>query len=221
MNNDELVKKALADIEYLRSAFDETVSSPEKRKTLKLEFIINALAFMAALALWSLNRIDPQILDKAFEGSRLDHELATMTIGITFSILVLGSVSLYAIIWKAARNSELRFSDFINRNFHYLMAQSFLSDLIIKFATISLVISYKHSELVSPLLCLFTLDYIWQGRLFHFGKPIRIVFGTVGLLIGGLVFWNSNLTISDALSFFIVVSFFSNINLLNSLAKVR
>ena len=100
--------------------------------------------------------------------------------GILIGLVIL----LYLVIWRAARNSREEFNAYIVRNFRYARLLSYLSDLLLKFAAVALVMLAGHPDWIPPLLLAFTGDYLVQGRLFTLPTRSAVTLGAICIAIG-------------------------------------
>ena len=96
---------------------------------------------------------------------------------IIASLLLILAISLHLSVWRAAQRSEESFENYVARNFLYLRSTSFVSDLFTKFCVVALVILARHPDWVSPLLVLFTGDYLLQGRFFILPTSLAMLLG--------------------------------------------
>ena len=106
-------------------------------------------------------------------------ELRLVGIGIIASILAGLVILLYFVIWRAARHSGEEFNSYVVRNFRYARLLSYLSDLMMKFGAVALVMLAGHPEWIAPLLLAFTGDYLVQGRLFTLPTRMAVILGAI------------------------------------------
>jgi hypothetical protein len=74
---------------------------------------------------------------------------------------------------------------YITRNFKYVKNLSLISDLLMKFITLSLLLLAGKAEWMAPVLMAFTGDYLLQGRFFTLPTQISAVLG-IGCLASAL-----------------------------------
>jgi len=181
----ELIQRAIDDLATVRKAIDRgDDTKPGFASSANLLAQVTALLGAGVI-------LGAEIVFRDFTAQVLnltihfpDLRLATIaTIGLVLAILC---AALYFIVYRASRASQRDFSRFVARNFAYLKNLSFLCDLLVKFAVVSLLIHVGKPEWVAPLLFLFVGDYLIQGRFFTL--PIRIAFA-LGLLsiVAGVV----------------------------------
>jgi len=184
MAQDELsVRKAIADVELIRRVLDQadhkTATTGLFGVTLTANIVLQSLALISAALL---------IAVELFSGGALTHllmlggqspKLRLVGIGIIASILAGLVIVLYFVIWRAAQHSGEEFNSYIVRNFRYARLLSYLSDLMMKFGAIALVMLAGHPEWIAPLLLAFTGDYLVQGRLFTLPTRMAVILGAI------------------------------------------
>ena len=184
MAQDELsVRKAIADVELIRRVLDQadhkTATTGLFGVTLTANIVLQSLALISAALL---------IAVELFSGGALTHllmlggqspKLRLVGIGIIASILTGLVIVLYFVIWRAAQHSGEEFNSYIVRNFRYARLLSYLSDLMMKFGAIALVMLAGHPEWIAPLLLAFTGDYLVQGRLFTLPTRMAVILGAI------------------------------------------
>jgi|GEM_PF-5471872 len=135
------------------------------------------------------------------------HLLRVILIGSIGVFLVTLCVGLYAILWTVARREQEELSVYVARNFRSLSALAFLSDLLIKFSGVTIIIASGHPEWLSPFLLLCIADYLFQGRFFYI--PVRVSFAAalVSLVVaGGQLYTNSALLFPAMLAFVVATA---------------
>ena len=115
---------------------------------------------------------------------RQSPDLSLIGIGLMGGILVGLVILLYFVIWRAARHNGEEFNAYIVRNFRYARLLSYLSDLLMKFTAVALVLLAGRPEWVPPLLLVFTGDYLVQGRLFTLPTRTAVLLGALCIAIG-------------------------------------
>jgi hypothetical protein len=75
--------------------------------------------------------------------------------------------------------------DYLVRNFQYLRNLSLVSDLVVKFIPLSLLVLGGHSEWVAALLSLYIADYLVQGRFFSLPTRAALLLGVVSVMAAG------------------------------------
>jgi len=171
MAQDELnVRKAIADIELIRRVLDQ---ADHKTDTADL------FGFLAGFELFSGDALTELLM----LGGQ-SPELRLAGIGIIASILAGLVILLYFVIWRAAQHSGEEFNSYVVRNFRYARLLSYLSDLMMKFGAIALVMLAGHPEWIAPLLLAFTGDYLVQGRLFTLPTRMAVILGAFCIGVG-------------------------------------
>ena len=208
MSPEELnVRKAIADVELIRRVLDQAEQNETPVQTaglfgvtLTANLILQGLALgVSALLLL----IEMLMLGATFPDIRL------VGIGLIAGILIGLVILLYFVIWRAARNSGEELNAYIVRNFRYARLLSYLSDLLLKFTAVALVMLAGHPEWVPPLLLAFTGDYLVQGRLFTLPTRLAVLLGTLCIGAGLYQFLAQIQTLLTPLAVFTLVALIS------------
>ena len=136
-------------------------------------------------------------------------DIRLVGIGFIAGILIGLVILLYFVIWRAARNSGEELNAYIVRNFRYARLLSYLSDLLLKFTAVALVMLAGHPEWVPPLLLAFTGDYLVQGRLFTLPTRLAVLLGTLCIAAGLYQFLAQIPTLLTPLAVFTLVALIS------------
>ena len=190
MSHDDFdIQKALADVALIRRTLDhseqDALDSRLVGVTLEANLVLQAMAFASALLLILLEVTSGHaITHTLMVGGQLD-EFRRFGIGMMAFILVGLLVALYFVLWRAALHSGESVSAYITRNFRYVKNLSLISDLLMKFITLALLLLANRPEWVAPVLLAFTGDYLLQGRFFTFPTRIAVVLG-LACVAGGL-----------------------------------
>lgn len=183
------VQKALADIALIRRTLDQSdqdqLDSRLVGVTLEANLVLQAVALVSALLLILLEIVTGNAMTQTLMvGGQLD-EFRRFGIGMMAFILVGLLVALYFVLWRAALHSGESVSAYITRNFRYVKNLSLISDLLMKFITLALLLLANRPEWVAPVLLAFIGDYLLQGRFFTFPTRISVVLG-LACVAGGL-----------------------------------
>lgn len=182
MSRDDFdVQKALADIALIRRTLDQSEQAPLDSQlvgvTLEANLVLQTLAFISALLLVALEILSGHAITHTLMiGGQID-EFRRFGIGIMAFILTGLLVALYFVLWRAALHSGESVSAYITRNFRYVRNLSLVSDLLMKFITLALLLLADRPEWVAPVLLAFTGDYLLQGRFFTFPTRTSVVLG--------------------------------------------
>ena len=204
------IPKALADIALIRRTLDQSEQDRMDIRlvgvTLEANLVLQAVAFASALLLLLLEIISGHaITHTLMVGGQLD-EFRRFGIGMMGFILLGLLVALYFVLWRAAVHDGEDVGAYISRNFRYVKHLSLISDLLMKFFAIALVLLANRPEWVAPLLLAFTGDYLLQGRFFTFPTRIAVVLGLL-CVAGGLVqFFAQNAALAIPLAAFALVA---------------
>lgn len=189
------VQKALADVALIRRALDQTGQDQMDSRlvgvTLEANLLLQAMAFVSVLALCLLEIFsDSTITYTLMTGGQVD-EFRQFGIGMMGFILVGLLITLYFVLWRAALHNGENIGAYITRNFRYVRNLSLISDLLMKFVTLALLLLANKPEWVAPLLLAFTGDYLLQGRFFTFPTKVSVMLG-IACLVAALVQFLSN-----------------------------
>jgi len=192
MSPEELnVRKAIADVELIRRVLDQAEKSESPAQTVGLfgvtltaNIVLQSIALAGAALLLIIELVTHgAITDLLMLGATLP-DIRLLGIGLMAGILIGLVILLYFVIWRAARNSREEFNAYIVRNFRYARLLSYLSDLLLKFAAVALVMLAGHPDWIPPLLLAFTGDYLVQGRLFTLPTRSAVTLGAICIAIG-------------------------------------
>jgi hypothetical protein len=193
MTQNELsVRKAIADVELIRRVLDQADHKTAKAGlfgvTLTANIVLQGLALTSAILLVAIELFSGGALTDLLMLGGQSPELRLVGIGVIASILAGLVILLYFVIWRAARHSGEEFNSYVVRNFRYARLLSYLSDLMMKFGAIALVLLAGHPEWIAPLLLAFTGDYLVQGRLFTLPTRMAVILGAICVGAGVLQF---------------------------------
>ncbi len=182
------VRKAIADVELIRRVLDQVDQAQSRPAapaaglfgvTLTANIILQSLALTGTGVLLLVEALGDGFLTRTLMLGRQSPDLSLIGIGLMGGILVGLVILLYFVIWRAARHNGEEFNAYIVRNFRYARLLSYLSDLLMKFTAVALVLLAGHPEWVPPLLLVFTGDYLVQGRLFTLPTRTAVLLGAL------------------------------------------
>ena len=217
MKDDPLdVRQAIADVALLRRVLHQIEEKRNDQEsaglfgtTLNTNMLLQGGALCIALALAIVEIFSDNVISRAMILGNESLDLRLAGIGIV-ALMLLGMITaLYFVLWRAARHNGEEFGAYIARNFRYARHVSYLSDLLMKFVAVALVLLAGQSQWVAPLLMAFTGDYLLQGRLFTLPTKAAMALGVV--CIGGalLQFLSHSDSLLIPLTVFSVISVFS------------
>lgn len=217
MKDDPLdVRQAIADVALLRRVLHQIEQKRTDQEpaglfgtTLNANMLLQSGALCVALTLAIVELFSDSVISKAMILGNESLDLRLAGIGIV-ALMLLGMITaLYFVLWRAARHNGEEFGTYIARNFRYARHVSYLSDLLMKFVAVALVLLASQSQWVAPLLMAFTGDYLLQGRLFTLPTKVAVTLGVV--CIGGalLQFLSHSDSLLTPLAVFSVISAFS------------
>ena len=175
------IQKALADIAVIRRALNQADQDQMDSRlvgvTLDANLLLQAVAFMSALALCLLEIASGNAITQTLMlGGQID-EFRRFGIGLMGFILLGLLITLYFVLWRAALHNGEDMGSYITRNFKYVKNLSLISDLLMKFITLALLLLAGKAEWVAPVLMAFTGDYLLQGRFFTLPTKTSVVIG--------------------------------------------
>ena len=192
MSPEELnVRKAIADVELIRRVLDQAEQNETPAQTMGLfgvtltaNLILQGLALGVSALLLVIELLSRGTLTEMLMLGATFPDIRLVGIGLMAGILIGLVILLYFVIWRAARNSGEELNAYIIRNFRYARLLSYLSDLLLKFAAVALVMLAGRPEWIPPLLLAFTGDYLVQGRLFTLPTRLAVLLGALCIAAG-------------------------------------
>ena len=217
MSPEELnVRKAIADVELIRRVLDQAEQNQTPAQTMELfgvtltaNLILQGLALGVSALLLLIELLSRGALTEMLMLGAAFPDIRLVGIGLMAGILIGLVILLYFVIWRAARNSGEELNAYIVRNFRYARLLSYLSDLLLKFAAVALVMLAGRPEWIPPLLLAFTGDYLVQGRLFTLPTRLAVLLGTLCIATGLYQFLAQIETLLMPLGIFTLVALIS------------
>ena len=217
MSPEELnVRKAIADVELIRRVLDQAEQNETPVQTaglfgvtLTANLILQGLALGVSALLLLIELLSGGALTEMLMLGATFPDIRLVGIGLIAGILIGLVILLYFVIWRAARNSGEELNAYIVRNFRYARLLSYLSDLLLKFTAVALVMLAGHPEWVPPLLLAFTGDYLVQGRLFTLPTRLAVLLGSLCIATGLYQFLAQIQTLLTPLAVFTLVALIS------------
>lgn len=211
------VQKALADIALIRRTLDQSEQDPLDSRLvgviLEANLLLQAVAFVAVLALCLLEVISGNsITQTLMMGNQID-EFRRFGIGIMGFILIGLLITLYFVLWRAAIHNGENIGAYITRNFRYVRNLSLISDLLMKFITLAILLLANRPEWVAPVLLAFTGDYLLQGRFFTLTTKTSVVLGVACIAVGLAQFASQIPSLLIPLAVFALVAGLSTVRL--------
>jgi len=189
------IQKALTDIALIRrtlnQADQEQIDAKLVGVTLDANIILQALAFVSALTLFMVEIVSNNTIMQTLMATGQLDELRQFGIGLIGFTLVGLFITLYFVLWRAALHNGECMQSYITRNFKYVKNLSLISDVLMKFITISLLLLAGKAEWIAPVLMAFTGDYLLQGRFFTLPTKTSAVIG-IGCLAAAFAQFVSN-----------------------------
>lgn len=208
------IQQAVADLAMIRRAIDGAQTAEGTRLGLDANLIIQTLALALAAGLCIVELALDHLLSRALMVTAWAAQWKAIVLADTAILLLLLVMIAYFIVWRAARRSERDFSAFVARNVSYLRNMSLVSDLLIKFAVLCLLVLASKPQWVPPLLCLFVGDYLIQGKLFSLPLRASLLLGLGCVGAGAGLFFGEQWLLLWPLLLFVVVDALSLVFLL-------
>ena len=180
----EFIQRAIEDLATVRKAIEAGGGDEQtgrSQASLGANLILQITALIGAAIILVAELFTQNFTSQVLQLSAVDRDLRVSSICMIGFVLAIMVGALYFVVYRASRASQRDFSRFIGRNFSYLKNLSFLCDLLVKFAILSLLIHVRQPQWVAPLLFLFTGDYLIQGRFFTLPLRLSLVLGVVCL----------------------------------------
>ena len=180
MNQNDSLQSAVSDLATIRRAIEKAEgrdsSISANRIAIDAGLIFQGLCLLIAVALLAFELVSNREMTEIMMLSANDKELGMLgltQVAITGITLVM---CIYFLVWRGAHHSGQDFDDYVARNFHYLKNLSLVSDLLVKFIPLSLLVLGGHTEWIAALLSLYIADYLVQGRFFSLPTRVSLVF---------------------------------------------
>ncbi|MBW2735895.1 MAG: hypothetical protein JRH20_26205 [Deltaproteobacteria bacterium] len=205
---DDFVQRAINDLATVRKAIETSGGDSHTRPDrviigANLTLQITAIVLATSILIWEL--VSGHLYSMFLNLSAHDSDLGISNIIIIGTMLLLLVAALYAVVFRASRKSKRDFSKFIARNFGYLKNLSLLSDLLIKFAVLALLIHVRQPQWVAPLLFAFIGDYLIQGRFFTITLRLSLLLGPLSFVCAAIQAYQGSVLLSWPLAGFILV----------------
>ena len=210
MKEKDSIQSAASDLAIIRRAIEKAggrdPSIPAHGTAMDAGFVIQGLCLVIAVALLAFELISGREMTDIMMLSANDEELGWLGLaqvalaGLTLLMCV------YFLAWRAARHSGQSFNDYLVRNFQYLRNLSLVSDLLVKFIPLSLVILAGRPDWVAPLLSLYIADYLLQGRFFTLSTRVSLVLGGASVIAAAVQYFGYSAQLVWPLLHFSVVS---------------
>ena len=187
MKSNYLVQDAVSDLALIRRAIEKAGGKnpaiPGNRIALDAGLIFQGLCLLIALGLLAYELLSGRQMTQIMMMSTHDPELGFLGLGQVALTGIALVMCLYFLTWRGAYHAEQGFAEYVARNFHYLRNLSFISDLLVKFIPLSLLVLAGQSQWVAPLLSLYIADYLVQGRFFSIPTRMSLVFAVISFIV--------------------------------------
>jgi len=204
----EAVARAIEDLATVRQALDSVDPASQAirgRIVTSTHLTVQVVAFALAMAMLAGELLTGNWIARNLSLVLVSREIRVSTIALVAQILVVLVGALYFAVLRASRASQRDFGTFVTRNFAYLKNLSFLSDLLVKFAILALVVHLAAPQWIAPLLFLFIGDYLFQGRLFQLPTRSALILGVLCIAAAVAQAWLGSSLVSWPLAGFSLV----------------
>lgn len=213
------IEKALNDIALIKNVMNDS-SNKLNGITLKAHLVVQLLALILVVGLVMIEYIGNATLTHTLLMGNIDDGIKNIGIALIATILTGLLCSLYFVVWRAAQHNGESVSNYIQRNFKYMNNMSFLSDLLMKFITVALVLLAGKAQWIAPLLMVFTADYLLQARFFTITTKVSSVLGIICIAVAIYMFLNGFSSILVPLVGFSIVCGISVVRLIIRFKKL-
>ena len=191
MQHHDSIQEAVNDLATIRRAIERTGqrgsdSIPVNRFAIDANLIFQGLCLVVTLALIAFELVSNRSMSTIMMLSAQDRELGILGLAQVGIALPAFTMCIYFVVWRASRHSDQSFSDYLVRNFQYLRNLSFVSDLLVKFIPLSLLVLGSHPEWIPPVLTLYVGDYLIQGRFFNLPVKAALSCGVLCLVAAAI-----------------------------------
>lgn len=211
------IQNALADIAVIRRTLNQNdrdqMDANISGVTLDANMLLQGLAFVAVTSIMLIEITTGNAILETLETAGQTDELRFFGIGLMGFILAGLLGTFYFVIWRASLHNGEKLQSYITRNFKYVKNLSMVSDLLMKFITISILLMTGRIEWLAPLLLAFTGDYLLQGRFFTLQMKTSAVLGIGCLIVAIAQLLSNSHTLLLPLGAFAMISGISIINL--------
>jgi hypothetical protein len=207
------IEQAFSDLATIRRAI-ERVNEDENRNivqrvVLGTNIYVQIGALAIALTFLISELVTNHLGTLALLYSAQDKEVAYMGLGNVGLFLLILLLFLYALVFRAARESHIEMGRFVARNFAYLKNFSLSCDLFVKYCLFALLVFAERPQWIAPMLVLFIGDYLLQGRFFTLPLNLSLVCGLL-CVVGAIVqYYTGAALLAWPLAVFCVISVFS------------
>ena len=210
MSNQHLAQNSMNDLAYIQRLLQKIekneFSMPVNQFALKISLFFQSLCLVFATFLAVYEFITKGQITSQMLLSAQDSELGHLGMQTVLIILLTFLIILYFLVWRASLKAQRDFGVYLEVNFKYLKNLSLVSDLIVKFFSLYLLVITGQSKYVSCLLILFIGDYLFQGRYFNLPYRLSVVAGVLSFLVGVMLFYFNRFDLIYPLIVFIIVS---------------
>lgn len=187
MSNEQITKNSINDLAYvqrlLKKIENNEFSMPLNRFAVAINIFFQALCLVIAVFLAGYELVTDGQITASMLLSAQDSELGSLGIRTVLIILFALVVVFYYLVWRASVVAKRDFNMYLEANFKFLKNLSLVSDLLVKFVSLSLLVLTGQAQYVSLLLILFIGDYLIQGRYFNLPFKISAFAGVLSFIL--------------------------------------
>ncbi|MBY0554705.1 hypothetical protein K2P97_09260 [bacterium] len=220
MSNNQITKNSINDLAYIQRLLNRIESNefsmPLNKFALEINILFQSLCLLFAMAFVGYELVSSGGITSSMLLSANDSELGHLGMQ-TVLLILLGLVAVfYYLVWRASVASGRDLSQYLEVNFKFLKNLSLISDLLVKFIVVYLMVTLGQPQFVSLLLVLFVGDYLIQGRFFNLSLRLSLIAGMLCFVVAGLLYWQQNFGLIYPLILFSSITLISVFNLVQS-----
>lgn len=193
MSKDDDIQQAINSIALIRQVISQADAGNPNAKlsgiTLDANLLVQLCVFFIVLALGLLELFTSGAMTETLGSGHQNLELKFFGIGLMAFIIVGLVLVLYFVVWRAARHNGEEPGAYIRRNFLYMYQLSLVSDLLMKFICLALLLLADKALWIAPVLLAFTADYLFQARLFTLPSKVAAALGVLCLSLAAYQFY--------------------------------
>lgn len=220
MSNDHIAKNSLNDLAYvqrlLKKIEGNEFSMPLNKFALDINICFQLLCLVFAIFLAGYEFMTEGQITSSMLLSAQDSELGSLGMKTVAIILFALVVVFYFLVWRASVVAKRDFNLYLEANFKFLKNLSLVSDLLVKFVSLYLLVLTGQAHFVSLLLILFVGDYLIQGRFFNLPFSFSATGGVLSFILCFILFYFKKPDLIYPLVVFVVMTIASVVYLLKS-----
>lgn len=223
MNQNDSILSAMGNLTVIRRAIEKAenrnTTIPNNKMAIDAGLIFQGICLLIGIAMLVYELVSNNEMTQVMMLSVHDAEsgiFGLAQVALTMLTLV---ICLYFLAWRAAHHSGQSLDDYLVRNFQYLKNLSIVSDLLVKFIPLSMLVFVGHAEFIPPLLSLYIADYLVQGRFFNLPTRPALFLGLISVVAVFIQYQSKSVQLAWPLLHFSAVTAISLLYLHNAKRK--